>query len=150
MKSAVTTYPKTDDYDLEEDLTKLATGEAMVTILSERGAPSPSFGLGCCRLPRPMNAIDAAELDKMAKESPLWATYSAAIDRESARELLTAKMAPPATPTAMAPTGAPPTEPAPTSDTAPAPESRTHSEKAKVAEGEGAVVSTSRVARDDR
>ena len=41
LKAAVTTYPKTDDYDLEEDLTQLGTGEAMVTILSERGAPTP-------------------------------------------------------------------------------------------------------------
>ena len=41
LKAAVTTYPNTDDYDLEEDLTQLGTGEAMVTILSERGAPTP-------------------------------------------------------------------------------------------------------------
>ena len=41
LKAAVTTYPKTDDYDLEQDLTQLGTGEAMVTILSERGAPTP-------------------------------------------------------------------------------------------------------------
>ena len=41
LKAAVTTYPKTDDYDLEEDLTQLGIGEAMVTILSERGAPTP-------------------------------------------------------------------------------------------------------------
>ena len=33
LKAAVTTYPKTDDYDLEEDLTQLGIGEAMVTIL---------------------------------------------------------------------------------------------------------------------
>ena len=37
LKAAVTTYPKTDDYDLEEDLTQLGTGEAMVTILSRAG-----------------------------------------------------------------------------------------------------------------
>jgi DNA helicase HerA-like ATPase len=38
LKAAVSTYPKTADDDLEEDLTELGTGEAMVTILSERGA----------------------------------------------------------------------------------------------------------------
>ena len=41
LRAAVTAYPKTDDYDLEEDLTQLGIGEAMVTILSERGAPTP-------------------------------------------------------------------------------------------------------------
>ena len=41
LKAAVTTYPKTDDYDLEEDLTRLGTGEAMVTLLDEKGVPTP-------------------------------------------------------------------------------------------------------------
>jgi len=49
LKAAVTTYPNTDDYDLEEDLTQLGTGEAMVTILSERGRPRLSCGPDCGR-----------------------------------------------------------------------------------------------------
>ncbi len=139
LKAAVTTYPKSDDYDLEEDLTKLGTGEAMVTILSERGAPTPVVWTRLLPPASSMNAIDPAEVDTMAKSSPLWATYSEDIDRESARELLAAKMAP-ATPTA-----APPTVPAPT----PEPESppkdepapKGHQDRDKPADAEGAVVS---------
>src|SRR5207253_8197060 len=41
LKAAVTTYPKTDDYDLEEDLTQLGIGEASVTTLDDLGAPNP-------------------------------------------------------------------------------------------------------------
>ena len=41
LKAAVTTYPKTDDYDLEEDLTRLGIGEAMITLLDDKGTPTP-------------------------------------------------------------------------------------------------------------
>ncbi len=93
LKAAVTTYPNTSDYDLEEDLTQLGTGEAMVTILSERGAPTPVVWT---RLRPPeslMAAIDVAEMDRAARDSSLWPTYAAEIDRESAREILAARMA---------------------------------------------------------
>ena len=40
LKAAVRTYPNTA-YDLEELLTQLGTGEAVVTVLSEKGAPTP-------------------------------------------------------------------------------------------------------------
>ena len=93
LKAAVTTYPNTDDYDLEEDLTQLGTGEAMVTILSERGAPTP---VAWTRLRPPqslMAAIETEALDRAARDSSLWSKYAAEIDRESAREKLGARMA---------------------------------------------------------
>ena len=40
LKAAVSTYPHSA-YDLEELLTPLGTGEAVVTVLSEKGAPTP-------------------------------------------------------------------------------------------------------------
>ena len=93
LKAAVTTYPKTKDYDLEEDLTRLGTGEAMVTILSEKGAPTP---VAWTRLRPPtsqIGAMDPADVERAAKDSSLWSTYAIEIDRESARERLASKMA---------------------------------------------------------
>ena len=93
LRAAVTTYPETDDYDLEEDLTQLGTGEAMVTILSERGAPTPVVWT---RLRPPsslMAAIGDDAVDQAAKASPLWPRYSAEVDRESAREKLAGRLA---------------------------------------------------------
>jgi DNA helicase HerA-like ATPase len=93
LKAAVTTYPNTDDYDLEEDLTQLGTGEAMVTILSERGAPTP---VAWTRLRPPLSlmaAIETEAIDRAAKDSSLWSKYATEIDRESAREKLGARMA---------------------------------------------------------
>jgi DNA helicase HerA-like ATPase len=93
LKAAVTTYPNTTDYDLEEALTSLGIGEAMVTILSERGAPTPVVWTRMRPPTSLMAAIDPAEVERLAKDSSLWSTYATAVDRESAREVLTAKAA---------------------------------------------------------
>ena len=93
LRAAVTTYPNTDDYDLEEDLTQLGIGEAMITILSERGAPTPVVWTKLLPPTSLMAAIDAKEVEEQARSSPLWATYAEEVDRESARERLAAKMA---------------------------------------------------------
>ena len=93
LRAAVTTYPNTDDYDLEEDLTQLGTGEAMVTILSERGAPTPVVWTRL-RPPRSsMAAIGAEAVDAAARDSSLWPRYATDVDRESAREMLAARLA---------------------------------------------------------
>ncbi|MGH9154377.1 MAG: helicase HerA-like domain-containing protein, partial [Acidimicrobiales bacterium] len=93
LKAAVTTYPNTDDYDLEEALTQLGTGEAMVTILSERGAPTPVVWTKLRPPTSLMAALGADEVDRLARASTLWPTYAEEVDRESARERLAAKTA---------------------------------------------------------
>jgi hypothetical protein len=103
LKAAVTTYPKTDDYDLEQDLTQLGTGEAMITILSERGAPTPVVWTRMLPPTSLMAAIPPAEVDATAKADAIWAAYATEIDPESAREKLTAKLS--ASTDVAAPTG---------------------------------------------
>jgi hypothetical protein len=91
LRATVGTYPRSG-YDLERVLQELGTGEAIVTVMSEKGAPTP---VAWTRLrapqglmsPTPDPAIVAA-----VHASPLQAKYGAPIDRESAREILTAKM----------------------------------------------------------
>jgi hypothetical protein len=105
----VRTYPKTDVYDMEEALTSLGIGEAIVTVLSERGAPTP-VAWSRMRAPRSlMAAIGPGAVAEAAKASPLYGKYGETVDRESAYEKLTAKIAQP-TP---APAEAPPPPPAP-------------------------------------
>ncbi len=92
LKAAVTTYPRTDDYDLEQVLTQLGTGEAVVTTLSERGAPNP-VAWTMVRPPQSqIGAVDPAEVDEMARRSLMWPLYAEEIDRDSAREMLARKM----------------------------------------------------------
>ncbi|MFJ5273664.1 helicase HerA-like domain-containing protein [Streptomyces sp. NPDC088358] len=92
LKATVRTFPDSG-YDLEEVLTSLGIGEAVVTVLSEKGAPTP---VAATRLRAPrslMGPVDAAALDRAARESSLYGRYAQAVDRESAYEKLTAQEA---------------------------------------------------------
>lgn len=91
LRATVSTYPKSG-YDLEEVLTTLGTGEAIVTVMNEKGAPSP---VAWTRLRAPqalMSPTPDAAIDAAIAASPLTPKYGTAVDRESAHELLTAKM----------------------------------------------------------
>jgi hypothetical protein len=96
LNKTVRTYPKTDVYDLEQALTSLGIGEAIVTVLSEKGAPTP-VAWTRMRAPRSlMDTIGPEAISAAAKASPLQAEYGQTNDRESAYERLNAKVAPPA------------------------------------------------------
>jgi DNA helicase HerA-like ATPase len=96
LAKAVKTYPKTKDYDLAEALTQLGTGEAVVTVLAESGTLTP-VAWTRLRAPRSLMAqLDPAAQAQAVAGSPLSARYGQALDRESAYERLTAKLAPPA------------------------------------------------------
>ncbi|MHC2999587.1 helicase HerA-like domain-containing protein [Microbacterium sp. HJ5] len=91
LRATVGTYPKSG-YDLERVLQELGTGEAIVTVMSEKGAPTP---VAWTRLRAPqglMSPTPDPQIEAAVKASPLLAKYGTAIDRESAREILTAKM----------------------------------------------------------
>jgi DNA helicase HerA-like ATPase len=95
LTKTVRTYPKTDVYDLEQALTSLGIGEAVVTVLSEKGAPTP-VAWTRMRAPRSlMGAIGNDAIAVAAKASPLQAKYGQTIDPQSAYEILQAKVAPP-------------------------------------------------------
>ncbi len=111
LRTTVKTYPVSEVYDLEQVLTSLGTGEAVVTVLSERGAPTP-VAWTVVRAPRSaMEAIGADAVTSAAKAGPLYAKYGTPIDRESAYEILAANTLAPGEP-ADAPAPVPPT-PAP-------------------------------------
>jgi DNA helicase HerA-like ATPase len=91
LRAAVSTFPKSG-YDLEELLTTLGIGEAVVTVLSETGAPTP---VAWTRLRAPesrMGPAEAAAMDAAVKASPGYARYAEAVDRESASETLATRM----------------------------------------------------------
>ena len=80
-------------YDVGETLTSLGTGEALVTVLSARGTPT---ALAATRLIPPdsrMAGLEASELQRLATGGQLYAKYAQSIDRESAHEMITARIA---------------------------------------------------------
>ncbi|ATZ25537.1 AAA-like domain protein [Streptomyces lavendulae subsp. lavendulae] len=92
LKATVKTFPRSP-YDLEELLTGLGTGEAVITVLSENGAPTP---VAATRLRAPrslMGPVDPADLDRAVKSSLLYSRYAEPVDRESAYEKIGAEQA---------------------------------------------------------
>ncbi|MEP6910966.1 MAG: helicase HerA-like domain-containing protein [Actinomycetota bacterium] len=90
LKATVSTFPKSDLYDLGSLLTQLGTGEAAVTILSESGVPTPVVHT---KLRGPMSSmVPAPDVDGAARSSPLYAKYGTRVDAPSARELLAARL----------------------------------------------------------
>ena len=91
LKATVSTYPKSA-YDLEEVLQSLGTGEAIVTVMNPKGAPTPVAWTRIWAPEASMEPTDAAVMQQAVAASPLIAKYGQAIDRESAYEILTAKL----------------------------------------------------------
>ena len=121
LKATVRTFP-TSPYDLEELLTTVGIGEAVVTVMSEKGAPTP---VAYTMLPAPQSLMapsSAEVLDGIVASSPLASLYTEALDRESAYERLTDEIAAgPGPPLGTPPgsVGAPAGTAAPTSGTSP-------------------------------
>ncbi|MFC7244721.1 helicase HerA-like domain-containing protein [Catellatospora aurea] len=112
LKATVSTFPKSG-YDLEEVLTQLGTGEAIVTVLNEKGSPTP---VAWTRLRAPqslMAAVEPAVMAALVAGSALGAKYNQAVDRESAYEMLAARLAPPPAPAAPVPSQQAPAPPPP-------------------------------------
>ncbi|MFJ4874393.1 helicase HerA-like domain-containing protein [Streptomyces sp. NPDC088745] len=104
LRAAVRTFP-TSPYDLEEVLTGLGTGEAVITVLSDKGAPTP---VAATRLRAPeslMGPVGDEALDRAVRASPLYGRYAEAVDRESAYEKLQASQVQAAQAPAPAPAG---------------------------------------------
>ena len=92
LKATVNTYPTSSYDDLGKVILSLGIGEAVVTVMNERGAPTP---VAWTRLRAPeslMGPADPTTMDAAVKASPGWATYSQVVDRESASEKLAARM----------------------------------------------------------
>jgi hypothetical protein len=97
LKATVSTFPKSEFYDIGELLTSLGIGEAAVTILSESGVPTPVVHT---KLRPPASRMSPADdVDGAAMASPLFAKYGTRIDAQSAREMLAARLEPAPTPT---------------------------------------------------
>ncbi|MGK2963520.1 MAG: helicase HerA-like domain-containing protein [Gemmatimonadaceae bacterium] len=94
LRAAARTFPKTSFYDVEETLTTMGTGEAFITVLSPKGVPTPPFHTRLIPPAALMSPLPDFEL-RVATSRQV-KKYVADIDRESAREMLAARVAPPA------------------------------------------------------
>jgi len=88
IKLTAQNYPISEYYDTAEVLTSLGIGEALVSVLNEKGIPTP---LAQTMLRAPMSRMDVLtkpELNEIIDNSDLAKKYNEEIDRESAYEIL--------------------------------------------------------------
>ena len=93
IKLTAQNYPETSFYNVPEYLTSLGTGEAFVTALDNKGRPTP---LVATMMRAPMSRMDIltdTEIKALLDKSALKTKYNEVIDRESAYEILNAKIA---------------------------------------------------------
>lgn len=92
IKQTAENYPETAFYKTDELITQLGIGEALVTMLNEKGIPTP---LVHCMLRPPASRMDIlteTEIDELVARSRITARYNQEVDSESAYEILTAKL----------------------------------------------------------
>jgi hypothetical protein len=93
IKLAAENYPITQYYETEDLLTSLGIGEAMVSVLNEKGIPTPLVH-ALMRAPESrMDILTPVEIDTIIGNSALARKYNQVVDRESAYEILRDKIA---------------------------------------------------------
>ncbi|HEX9227266.1 MAG TPA: helicase HerA-like domain-containing protein, partial [Arthrobacter sp.] len=90
LKATVSTFPMSD-YDLEETLTSAGIGEAVITVMNEKGAPTP-VALTRLRAPESVMGPSAdALISSTVAGSALLPKYGTAVDNVSAYEKIAGK-----------------------------------------------------------
>jgi uncharacterized protein len=92
IKQTAQNYPETAFYKTEDLITQLGIGEALVTMLNEKGIPTPLAHVMLCAPRSRMDVLTDGEIDSLTGKSKLVAKYNQTIDSESAYEILTAKL----------------------------------------------------------
>jgi DNA double-strand break repair helicase HerA and related ATPase len=91
LRATANTFPRSEFYDIPKTLTSLGIGEALVTVLTPRGTPTPVAATLLAPPLSLMGPIPPPEMEQRIARSPWNAEYGKAIDRESAREQLEAR-----------------------------------------------------------
>lgn len=92
IKQAAQNYPETDFYKTEDLLTQLGIGEALVTMLNEKGIPTPLVHAMLVSPRSRMDVLSDTEIDSIISKSKLVRKYAETEDSESAYEILNAKI----------------------------------------------------------
>lgn len=92
IKQAAENYPITEFYDIDELLTQLGIGEAFITLLNEKGIPTPLVHTMLLPPRSRMDILSDTEIEELVNKSKLAKKYAETIDSESAHEIITAKL----------------------------------------------------------
>lgn len=92
IKKAAENYPETEFYEVDELMTQLGTGEAFISLLNEKGVPTPLVHTMLVPPRSRMDVLSEGEILDIVNRSRLKKKYAQEIDQESAYEILKAKL----------------------------------------------------------
>lgn len=92
IKQTAENYPLSDFYKTDEVITQLGIGEALITLLNEKGIPTPLVHTMLCAPRSRMDILTKAEIDKRIATSSLFEKYNRQTDPVSAYEMLREKL----------------------------------------------------------
>jgi uncharacterized protein len=92
IKQAAENYPETKFYKVEDELTELGIGEAFVTMLNEKGIPTPLVHTMILPPRSRMDILSDSEVSSLVGKSKLATKYNQVVDSKSAYEILNEKI----------------------------------------------------------
>ena len=105
VRTAAQTFRQNPAFDTEQAITQLAVGEALVSTLEGKGAPSMVERTLIAPPMGQVGPVDAEERRRLVQESPLRGKYDQPLDPESAYEMLAKRAEKAATDAQAAPSG---------------------------------------------
>ena len=88
IRAVANSFRSNPDIHIEDTITKLGTGEALVSVLDAKGAPQPVERTLICPPESRIGPLTKKERRKLIDDSPIAGKYDVEVDRESAYELL--------------------------------------------------------------
>ena len=88
VKAAAQTFRQNKDLDVEAAITELGVGEALVSLLSDKGQPTVVDRALIYPPKSQLPPLTPAERDQVIKQSAFYGHYEKVVDRESAYEML--------------------------------------------------------------
>lgn len=92
IKKTAENYPISEYYKTDELLTSIGIGQALITGLNEKGIPTPLAAVHLRAPKSRMGVLNQEEIDRVIQYSFLAPKYNEEVDRESAYEILNAKI----------------------------------------------------------
>lgn len=92
ISKAVENYPESSFYDAKNLIQNLGIGEAFITALDEKGIPTPLVHTHLISPESRMGVLTEQEVETLVTQSSLASKYAQDIDRETAYEILSARI----------------------------------------------------------
>ncbi len=92
LKKTVNTYPRSVYYEIDRILTSLGTGQALITVLNEKGIPTEVVATHLIPPRSIMGPLPTADFDSLMQASSLYQKYQEVLDPESAYDILSKRV----------------------------------------------------------